>query len=64
MAFELLATIIGDVADQAEAERLAQDIAAVGARGPARGCILGIRDMRLGRQVERIIRPSDDPRWR
>lgn len=64
MAFEILATIIGEVADQAEAERLAQEIAALVARAPALGCIVDIRDTRLGRQVERIIRTSDDPRWR
>ena len=66
MAFEVLATIVGEIADQAEAEQLAKDIFAVVARARALGCALGcmveIRDMRLGRELQRIIRTPDDPR--
>lgn len=64
MAFEILATLIGEAADQAEAERLAQEITALVARLPALGCIIDIRDLRLGREAGRIIRSAEDPRWR
>ena len=62
MAFEILATIVGEIADQAEAERAAQEIAALVARVPMLGCIIDIRDMRLGREASRVIRIPEDPR--
>ncbi|MDA8233147.1 MAG: hypothetical protein M0006_17590 [Magnetospirillum sp.] len=62
MSFDVLATIMGDIADQAEAERLARDIAGVVARARARGCIVDIRDLRLGRELRRTIVPPGGPR--
>ncbi len=62
MAFEILATIVGEIAEQAEAERLAQDIHAVVVRAQSLGCMVAIRDVRLGSELQRIIRTPDDPR--
>lgn len=55
MAFDVLATIVGEIADQNEAERLAHEIEAVVTRARALGCIVQIRDARLNREVERIV---------
>ena len=61
MAFEILATIVGEIADQAAVERLASQIHAAVARAQSLGCIVEIRDVRLGRELRRIVRIPDDP---
>ena len=55
MAFDVLVTIVGEIADQGEVERLAHDIQAVVARAQGLGCIVDIRDARLGQEVQRLI---------
>ena len=57
MAFDVLATIVGVIADQADAARLAHEIQAVVTRARSLGCIVEIRDVRLNREVEKIIVP-------
>ncbi|GEM_PF-6689905 len=61
MTFEILATIAGEIADQAEVERLAYQIHAVVARAQTLGCIVEIRDRRLGRELQRIVCLPDGP---
>lgn len=53
--FDILATIVGPVADQADAERLAQDIHAVVVRARTLGCVVEIHDLRLGRELQRLL---------
>jgi hypothetical protein len=55
MSFDILATVIGHIADQAEAEQLAHDLKAVVARARSLGCAIDIRDLRLAREVQRVV---------
>ena len=54
MAFDVLVTIVGEISDQAEAERLAHDILAVVTRAQALGCVVDIRDAHLGQELRRL----------
>ena len=60
MAFDVLATIVGEIADRGEAERLAREIAATVTRARTLGCVVQVRDMHIGREVVRITVPPRD----
>lgn len=61
MAFDILATIAGQITDQAEAEQLAHDLQAVVLKARTLGCIVQIRDVRLNRELRRIMAFPNDP---
>ncbi|MDA8230775.1 MAG: hypothetical protein M0006_05500 [Magnetospirillum sp.] len=62
MVFDILATIGGVIADQADAEQLAREMKALVVRAETLGCVVEIRDVRLGRELEKIVLPPRGPR--
>lgn len=53
--FDILATIVGHIDHQTEAERLARELHAVVVKARTLGCVVEIRDVRLSREVQRLM---------